>query len=65
MDAHSPKRGGESAASELGVLPILPMDTGGELRPLWIAVGLLWIVAIVIVLVNGPGRLSRRKVMDG
>lgn len=49
----------------LGVLPILPMDTGGELRPLWIAVGLLWFVAIIIVLVNGPEKLSRRKVMDG
>lgn len=45
----------------LGILPILPMDTGGELRPLWIAVGLLWAVAIVIVIVHGPTMLSHKK----
>lgn len=32
----------------LGVLPILPMDTGGALRPMWIAVGLWCLVAITI-----------------
>lgn len=48
----------------LGVLPILPMDTGGQLRPLWIAVGLLWVVAVGIVVVNGPVRLSRRRATD-
>jgi len=47
----------------LGVPPILPMDTGGQLRPLWIAVALLWVVAAGIVVVNGPVRLSRRKAM--
>jgi membrane protease YdiL (CAAX protease family) len=45
----------------LGLLPILPTDTGGELRPLWIAVGLLWIVATVIVAVNGPATLSGNR----
>lgn len=43
----------------LGVLPILPMDTGGDLTPLWIAVILLWLVAAVIVLFTGPARLGR------
>ncbi len=48
----------------LGVLPILPMDTGGDLRPLWIAVVLLWIVATIIVVVNLPVWLKQRKVVD-
>lgn len=48
----------------LGVLPILPMDTGGDLRPLWIAVVLLWIVAAIIVVVNLPAWLKHRKVVD-
>jgi len=43
----------------LGLLPILPADTGGDLRPLWIAVGCLWIVTVAIVVIFGPGRLSR------
>ena len=44
----------------LSVLPILPMDTGGEIRPLWIAVSLLWVVAIVIIIVTGMARRSFR-----
>jgi CAAX protease family protein len=44
----------------LGVLPVLPTDTAGVLRPLWIAVGLLWIVTIVIVIATG-GRLVHRQ----
>ena len=43
----------------IGVLPVLPMDTGGSLRPLWLVVGILWTVAIVVVVVFGPKRLSR------
>ncbi len=31
----------------LGVLPVLPMDTGGDRRPLWLAVGLLSISALL------------------
>ena len=49
----------------LGVLPILPMDTGGDLAPLWIAVILLWLVAAVIVIVTGPARLSRAADQPG
>lgn len=40
----------------LGVLPILPADTGGELTPLWLTVDLLWIFAIVIATLSS--RLS-------
>jgi membrane protease YdiL (CAAX protease family) len=47
----------------LGVLPILPMDTGGELRPLWIAVGLLWFIVLLIVAFNGPATLARGHVL--
>lgn len=35
-------------AIPVGFLPILPMDTGGDLRPPWLAVGLLWVVVIAI-----------------
>ncbi len=48
----------------LGVLPILPMDTGGDLRPLWIAVALLCIFAAIIVVVNLPAWQKHRKVVD-
>ena len=46
----------------LGVLPILPMDTGGDTRPMWLAVGLLWMFAIAIVVSSGP---MRRGVVCG
>jgi hypothetical protein len=45
----------------IGVLPVLPMDTGGSLRPLWLVVGLLWIVAIAVMAIYGPERLSRNE----
>jgi len=41
----------------LGVLPILPIDTGGTLRPLWIAVGFLYMLTLVIVLAT-RGKLA-------
>ncbi len=41
----------------IGVLPVLPMDTGGSLRPLWLVVGLLWAVAFAVVARCGPKRL--------
>jgi membrane protease YdiL (CAAX protease family) len=37
----------------LGVLPVLPMETAGRLRPLWIAVGLWCLLVIVILMVTG------------
>jgi hypothetical protein len=37
----------------LGLLPILPMDTGGAVRPMWIAVVLWCLVAFGIVIVAG------------
>ena len=46
----------------LGVLPILPMDTNGDLRPLWLTVGLLWVFTIAIVALFGSDRLSRKLI---
>jgi hypothetical protein len=40
----------------LGVLPVLPMDTGGAIRPLWIAVGLLVVVAVLVTVVDDLAR---------
>ncbi len=40
--------------------PILPAETG-ELGPFKWYVGLLWIVAIIVLVVEGPARLSRRS----
>lgn len=45
----------------LGILPVLPMNTGGDIRPLWITVIILIIVAVFIVLKYGPENLSRMK----
>ena len=42
----------------IGVLPVLPQDTGGVLRPLWIAVALLGAVAL---LVAGRQRFRDRR----
>jgi uncharacterized protein len=40
----------------LGVLPVLPMDTGGAIRPLWIAVGMLVVVAVFVTVVDDLAR---------
>lgn len=32
----------------LGVLPVLPMDTGGSLVPLWLTVVLLWVCTLAV-----------------
>ncbi len=32
----------------LGLLPVLPTDTGGDMTPLWLTVGLLWAFTLVI-----------------
>jgi hypothetical protein len=45
----------------IGVLPVVPMESGGSLRPLWLVVGLLWVVAIAAVAIFGPKRLSRSE----
>lgn len=42
------------------VLPILPMDTGGDLRPLWLGVALLWLFTLGVIAVAGPSCLSRK-----
>lgn len=45
----------------LGLVPILPMDTAGVLRPLWLAVGLLWVLVLAVVAYFGPEDLSRGR----
>lgn len=47
----------------LGVLPILPMDTGGDLAPLWLTIGLLWLFTIVITIlsIRTPVPLARQS----
>jgi membrane protease YdiL (CAAX protease family) len=45
----------------LGLLPILPTASYRETRPLWFGVGLLWVIVGVVVVIYGPGRLSRRE----
>ena len=43
-----------------GLLPVLPISTGGDMRPFWLAVGLLTALAVLIVLWGGPD-LARDK----
>lgn len=38
-----------SGNAALGLLPVLPLDNGGSLRPLWLIVGLLWLIAILVI----------------
>ena len=46
----------------LGVLPVLPMDTGGDLLPLYISFGLLIVLAIFIIL---SGTLKEQPLKAG
>jgi len=41
------------------VLPVLPTGQGGPTRPLWIGIGLLWLVVAGVVLFAGAEDLSR------
>ena len=41
------------------VVPVLPTGTGDSTRPLWIGIGLLWVVVAVVVLLTGSETLSR------
>lgn len=45
----------------LGVLPVLPMDVGNDIRPLWVTVIILVIISITIVLRYGPKNLSNKQ----
>lgn len=42
----------------IGLFPVLPMETGGSLRPLWLAVGLLWATAAAIILTSNVSWFS-------
>jgi membrane protease YdiL (CAAX protease family) len=44
------------------MLPILPTETGGTVRPLWLALGIAGGFALVIVWVYGPERLAHGPV---
>lgn len=44
----------------LGILPVLPMDTDKNLRPLWITVILLLVVSGSVVVIGGTKHLSRK-----
>lgn len=41
------------------VFPILPTGPGDSARPLWIGIGLLWVVVAIVVFVTGHETLSR------
>mgnify|MGYP006294546837 CR=1 FL=1 len=47
-----------------GLLPLLPMSTGGDLRPFWLAVGLLTAVAVIIFLWCGSDLTRDKKIGD-
>jgi membrane protease YdiL (CAAX protease family) len=38
-----------SSNAAVGLLPVLPLDNSGSLRPMWLAVGLLWLVVAGVV----------------
>ena len=38
-----------SSNAAVGLLPILPLDNGGSLRPLWLVVGVLWLVVFFVL----------------
>ncbi len=46
----------------IGVLPVLPMDTDGNLRPLWLVVGILWVVVLIVVARRGSVQLKTVRV---
>jgi uncharacterized protein len=45
----------------IGVLPVIPSDAGGSLRPMVLAVGLLVIATTVVAALYGPDYLSGRR----
>jgi hypothetical protein len=46
----------------LGMLPILPMSTGGATRPLWLAVGLVILFAAGLSVAYGPEKLGSQRI---
>lgn len=49
----------------LGVLPVLPMDTGGDLRPLFLTFGLLIVLALGIIASGTLGGFPDKKTECG
>ncbi len=45
-----------SSNTTLGILPVLPMDTGGDLMPLYISCGLLLVLSMGIIVTGNLGK---------
>ncbi len=46
----------------IGLLPILPVDTNGDLGALYITVAMLIVFTALIIITNGPKHLSRKAI---
>lgn len=44
----------------IGLLPILPLDTNGDLGALYITIAILIVFTVLIIVTNGPEHLSRK-----
>lgn len=49
-----------SSNAAVGLLPLLPLDTGGSLRPLWLVVGLLWLAVGLVLIYDRQKFFTRR-----
>lgn len=50
-----------SSNAAVGLLPVLPLDNGGSLRPLWLVVGLLWLVVGFVLWFERSSFFSHQK----
>lgn len=50
-----------SSNTAFGVLPMLPETAGGSSRPAWILNLLLILFSVIVILVNGPKTLTKKK----
>jgi len=50
-----------SSNAAIGLLPVLKLDNNGSLRPLWMAVILLWIVVVIILWFDRVSFFSRSR----
>lgn len=48
----------------LGVLPVLPMDTGGSTRPMWIALLLWCLIVSLYIIVVGPSLKAGKDLQE-
>jgi CAAX protease family protein len=52
-----------SSNAAVGLLPVLPLDNAGSLRPLWLTVGILWLL-VGLVLLNDRKMFFAKKKQD-